>query len=163
MNSNDPITKRHKAWYGDVQMERMYCEQCKEMCLVVKGRKQCCDRPTKTRVSKACVEYITPPEKRRISLSKKQKKAMIEDQGNRCFYCLREFGSAYLRNGVVKSLKVHFDHINPYVMTYNNQKENYVASCNVCNLLKSSKVFSTIEEIREYVYGKQKTKGYSFL
>lgn len=70
-----------------------------------------------------------------------------------CFYCDREFGSVVWVKRE-RTLRVHWDHVTPYVHTFDNREVNFVAACQICNGWKSDKVFDTIEEIRGYLQRK---------
>ena len=130
------ITERHRAWYGDILLERMFCKECDCMCLVIEDIKQCCLKKAMAEKSTE-IEYVSEPVRKRKQLPLSVKKKILSEQGRRCFYCFRKFGSRYCRNNKIGYLKLHFDHINPYIMTYNNQPDNFVASCDVCNFIKS--------------------------
>lgn len=74
---------------------------------------------------------------------------ILERQGNSCIYCEGEFDqySEYKGNPVM--LNVEWDHFVPYSYTFSNNKDNFVASCQVCNKLKSDSVYKTLNEARE--------------
>jgi 5-methylcytosine-specific restriction endonuclease McrA len=93
----------------------------------------------------------------------KKRREVIERQGNKCFYCGEPFGEYYIRNGVAKKLTIHFDHFVPFAFSGNNDNENFVASCNICNSIKSDKVFETEEDARCYVEHARKRKGIIYL
>jgi len=152
------MSYQHKSYYGNICMDRMYCEECGTYCLIIDGIKQCCDEPVKVTKSKK-IKIMSPPEKKRRCLSKKDRVAILEKQGNKCFYCGREFGSYYYRDGKKKVLKLHYDHIMPYVGTYNNNAKNIVAACHICNLIKSSHVFKTIEQAKDHINDRRLVKG----
>jgi hypothetical protein len=80
-----------------------------------------------------------------------EKKLILELQGNRCLYCEMLFGSAIERKGRLIFLKVNWDHFVPFAYTQNNYAYNFVAACQICNGIKSSHLFKTLEEARIYV------------
>ena len=93
---------------------------------------------------------------------------ILKLQGNKCYWCNREFGSyLYLKSKLVR-LIYHFDHVIPYAYTQTNYKHNFVAACQLCNEWKSSKIFYTdnihelIGEMRYFLaekWGKLLDKG----
>ena len=87
-----------------------------------------------------------------------ERKRILDLQGNKCLYCNREFGSMYMRNGKILSTRLHFDHLIPYSYSQNNTN-NFVAVCNICNGIKSNKMFDTVEEVFHYVEYNRKKKG----
>lgn len=89
---------------------------------------------------------------RRIPTSVRQK--IVGRQGGRCYWCSRKFGVPYLKRGRIKKLTVHIDHTIPYAYSGASREEELVASCSVCNLLKSSKFFDNEEEVRVYLQEK---------
>lgn len=75
-----------------------------------------------------------PPHWRQVEL--------VESQGWACLYCDEPFHS--LR-------RVCWDHFVPLSLAHNNATQNFVAACRLCNSLKGSLVFETVEEVRTYV------------
>ena len=151
--------KKHLAFYGNVRIPRIWCSECKGMTLVINDVKQCCDEGLKAQYDKKKI-ICEVTNKRRIPKYKEQQR-ILEIQQNKCLYCNKEFGTPYFRNGKLSFLKLHFDHLVPYAYSRNN-KMNFVAACNVCNGLKSSKVFETVEEVFYYVEYNRKKKGITY-
>jgi len=46
---------------------------------------------------------------------------------------------------------VHYDHAVPFAYLNSNPRWNWVAACNICNLIKGDKMFHSIQEIRMHV------------
>ena len=153
-------SKAGMALYGNIALERGYCKECDTTAFVRNGKLACCGAefskvPDKYyRVSGSPQGRKTPPaaEKRRI----------LEEQENKCFYCDVEFDSLRWRNGRAIRIKLHWDHKLPYAYSQNNHTSNFVAACHVCNGIKSDKVFQTVEEAQIYLQDKRKAKGYDF-
>ncbi len=76
---------------------------------------------------------------------------ILESQNYQCFYC-----GSDLHNECIE-----YDHIEPWVYDYNNKKDNLVASCKICNNIKSSKVFDDIEDIRNHIISQRKKRRLS--
>jgi len=52
-----------------------------------------------------------------------------------------------------------WDHYIPYAYSQNNYPYNFVAACALCNGIKSSHLFDTLEEAIEYVKRRRAKKG----
>ena len=148
------------ALYGSVALERGYCKRCKGMAIIKGGVLQCCDSPVVDLPTR--FERISEPLHRRKSPTKAGKDRILDKQENRCFYCGVAFGSFRFRNGLPFIVKVNWDHQLPFIYSQNNDNENFVASCSVCNGIKSSHIFQTVEEAQVYIADKRKQKGYDF-
>lgn len=98
----------------------------------------------------------------RRPLLEKIKREIKNAQNNKCFYCGHEIGSIYFYKGKHNLTKIHWDHFIPVIYSRNNQKENYVMACNICNLIKGTKIFDDVAAARKYIEHKIKTKGYKF-
>lgn len=82
------------------------------------------------------------------------KDELLEQQGYVCIYCAEPFGSVVRkRNGGYTVTSVHFDHAIPLAYLNANPRWNWVAACNICNMIKGSKMFHTIAEIRMHILG----------
>lgn len=141
------------ALYGTVGIVREYCQGCCRTALVVDGVKQCCDKPL---VSYAQgYKRMVGAEPKRRSLKKWEKEAILTEQENRCLYCGHTFGALVRlyrgRRLVEVFLKVQWDHVLPFIHTYNNDLENFAAACQICNHYKRDRIFTDLEEARIYV------------
>jgi 5-methylcytosine-specific restriction endonuclease McrA len=48
-------------------------------------------------------------------------------------------------------LKVNWDHVVPFSYSQNNYAYNFVAACQICNGIKGSQMFKTLEEARIHI------------
>ena len=142
----------HYAFYGNVRMERVFCDNCKTYSLVVDGGRACCDEPFDNEDGMG-YKVMSSPEPKRTTPTQYEKQDILQAQDGCCFYCGLEFGEVVWDNRKKKArtLKINWDHFTPYAYGFNNKSSNFVASCNICNRLKSSKVFDTIDEAKEYM------------
>src|SRR3990167_3339930 len=140
-----------KTFYGGVCMPRVYCGRCKTTCFVIDGQRACCDEPV--------VEIRTEKKVRmsdglsnRNRFSKSQIAALIALQDNRCAYCLYRFNSWQINQQTRKrlKLKIHIDHMIPWSYLATNEGE-LVAACQICNSLKSNRVFDDFDSIRIFL------------
>jgi len=52
-----------------------------------------------------------------------------------------------------------WDHAEPFMFSQNNEANNFVASCSYCNGWKSSKIFQSLEEVKDYVRARWEKKA----
>jgi len=160
------IKKRHIAIYGNIPLERGYCRDCVQTCIILDGIKQCCGGHVKgIDISEQPVIRISEPQFRRKHFSKEFKRKILNEQNYLCIYCGKFFGSLYCIEGKlgIKKTRAEFDHFIAFVYSANNKSENIVAACNICNGLKSDKMFNDLEGVTLYVTEKTKEKKISYL
>lgn len=149
----------HMALYGNIVIPRVFCSECDSYGLVVDDIKQCCERPAKT-ISERTKRISDCPIGRNIP-KKKVRDFILETQSYRCFYCWRRFGQTVFRESRSIRLKIAWDHVNPYVYSLDNRNSNFVASCQICNGIKSSLIFKDADEARIHITERWKDKHYS--
>ena len=98
-------------------------------------------------------------DKRRVPKQRQRREILVKQRG-KCFYCRGNFGDWYEHKGRPMLLKPVWDHLLPWCYSGNNEAGNFVASCRVCNGLKSGKVFDSIYEAKIYVQAQRVRKGY---
>jgi 5-methylcytosine-specific restriction endonuclease McrA len=135
------VVRAHVAQYGSVRILRGYCPDCKRTAFILDNKFQCCDLPVKRVILEAETNVITLPSKRR-RFSRKAKLIALVSQLDQCLYCDRSFS--------LDNLPV-FDHFRPHSFVNDVSVYNCAAACGVCNTLKGSRVFNTIQEARKYV------------
>ena len=140
-------------------MQRAYCQECKTTALILDGLIQCCD--SEYFKEPKAYERMSNPEGTRRLPTRSARNEKLKRQENRCFYCDRLFGNHIFKNGKLHRLRVHWDHTVPFSYSQDNRADNFVAACNVCNLLKHDKLFTTAEEARAYLAEAWKRKNYS--
>lgn len=149
--------KSHYAQYGNNIIPRAYCPKCQLWSMIIDGMRQCCDEVFEDYGTR--IKVVVPARKKRLQLRRKQKNEILEIQHGRCFYCNNELGYYYERNFKVFKSTTHFDHILPFCYSYNNNQRNFVASCNLCNSIKGSKMFKNIKELRNHINERRIKKG----
>lgn len=153
-----------KAEFGRVAMLRAMCPICDSMALVVKGRMACCGADPKRR-DVYMVKKEAEGEHRRSILGAKEKRDILQAQGNVCFYCGRPFHTPFWhprRKRVMVTL-IHFDHFVCWDFSRDTSIGNMVAACSICNLLKGSKIFPDADSARAFIKHRIGKKGYQFL
>jgi len=134
-------------------MLKGYCPYCRDMAFVIDGHLSCCG----FRVGDGPITEIiqeTPAVGKRRKPSGGKIAAILEEQGGKCFYCEREIGSWQPYKGKIVRLKPHCDHQVPYCFGFNNRPENFVVACHVCNFHKSGFVFTSLEDLKDYLQRK---------
>ena len=139
------------ALYGNVGLLRTFCDECQQTCLVVRGLKQCCNRPEGDPDAVVGAERISEPDSRKKQPTKAEKIRILRRQDYRCLYCERRLESSAWYKGKYILLRINWDHVLPFEYSRSNEPENFVACCHVCNHWKSSRIFTYLEEIQVYV------------
>ena len=131
------------------------------MTIVLDGIKLCCDKKPTGKKTKE-VEIMSSPKRVRKQPSAKEKRRLISEQDNRCFYCGMMFGSCYTRDGInFLTTKIHYDHLVPFA--YSQTNEHFVASCNICNMIKRDKMFDRLEDLVHYILNRIDEKKIDFI
>ena len=141
-----------KAIYGKVQLNHHICPKCKNPILNDSKFFVCdvCGYNNKDDDAKK-FKVIVPPPGIRKKPPKQIQKLILNIQNNRCFWCGNKFATAYWKNNRLKYLRIHWDHKIPFSFEQTNRDENWVASCNICNLFKSNYLFKTEKECRKFI------------
>jgi len=145
--------------YGNINLTKEWCNKCDSYSFVISGKLVCCGAHQTQLPQLYKRESI--PEQRRKTISAKEKKIQLEKQDYRCFYCGKNLGSLVFRKSKPVKLKTEWDHMIPYSLTQNNEPTNFVAACHICNRLKSSSVFQTVDEAKIYLLSRWEEKGYT--
>lgn len=146
--------------YGNILLQKTWCEDCECTTFVRNHRKHCCGGLT----------YATPeryvresePEFTRHIPNKFEREKILNDQDNRCLYCDQAFGTVKHRKGKKLNLRLQWDHKLPYAYSADNRSSNFAAACHVCNAIKSDLIFQDIDEARAHIAMQRKDKGYDF-
>lgn len=140
------------------------CPECHRTSFISNGAMACCGSPVDLIEITDIRRIIDPPKRRhggKRSLSKNKIWRVLQEQGYRCFWCGHIFGSIYRHNNhPTESLTIHFDHVLPFSYVQHNRTANLVASCNICNGIKSALYFDTLAETRDYLKSEWMRRGY---
>jgi len=77
-----------------------------------------------------------------------------------CAYCGRAFGLLIIREKRVMRLRLEWDHNEPFAYSQTNAPTNWIPACHLCNRWKSSRIFSTLTQLKDYLAFKWKKNGY---
>lgn len=152
------VTKSMLGYYGNTKLIREKCPECDEWSFVLDGYLVCCDVLSQELPTKMKRMSIT--ESRRRLPPMKDRRRILDEQDNRCIYCLRTLGTRIIKDGRLVKLRLHWDHLIPYKMTQNNNSDNFAASCHLCNLVKGALVFDTVEAARIHVQARWEQNGW---
>lgn len=151
--------QNHYAEYGNTKIARGYCHKCKNNAFVIDGIIQCCSRSyafesnVVKKMSLSSPFRKTPP--------KAIKKLILDQQQNKCLYCEIEFGSFIFKGTRPILVKLAWDHQIPFAYAQNNKNQNFCAACQICNGIKSSIMFQTVDEAKLHIMHIREKKHYS--
>ncbi|SRR6266498_3733337 len=133
-------------------MIKANCRDCGSSALVLDGKLLCCDALLSSEPTRVKRECASDHQRRLPPLA--DRRSQLKLQQNHCFYCDRIFGSRVYRGARLTRLRVEWDHVIPYSYCEDNCISNFVAACHVCNAIKSSHVFSSLESARAFINSK---------
>ena len=146
----------YRAIYGKASFIKAYCEDCETEAFIINGCYACCDsKYIKDNIDRTI--YVTQKSNKRKAITTKERRGLIEQQNNRCFYCDCDLGGYYIRNNTLRKIKAHIDHVHPFSAVGNATE--FVAACNVCNQIKSNKVFSSMDELIDHIKNRKRDKN----
>lgn len=147
--------------YGSVSIPTAFCKGCNQDSFIIDNKYTCCGKNVVIELKYKKYKRVSESDKIR-RIPEGLKKDILQDQEYSCFYCLVPFSFEVRRKGKLVTRKIEFDHLVPFSYQNNNNRENLVASCDVCNRLKSSMCFQTTDEARVYLQSERESKGYDF-
>ncbi len=146
--------------YGDVYLLSEKCPECGTESFVFDGKLACCGRKSSgkppsgwKRMSRCRTDRM------RVSVLVQQQ--LLAEQRNRCAYCEIPFSKPVYRHSKLWRRTIHFDHFVPWSYSFSNRKQNIVASCSVCNSIKSWLMFKDIYECQAYIMRQWRDKGFT--
>ena len=167
-----------RSLYGKVALNKEHCPSCQTMAFVFDGELACCGwlveaNPQRYKREVICGLGARPKIPQRL------REEIIESQNGHCLYCELPFGYSVTRiragrrqagNRVFGTsldpkfsrvrLLPRIDHMVPWSYQGHHEQGNLAAACHVCNGIKSSKCFRTVEEARVYISQEKERKGY---
>lgn len=152
------MTKDHFKIFGNICIVSAWCADCEDEALVIQNEFSCCGLPYEQKPISKYVRESEPVQKRK-KISKSTKDAILKNQNFKCFYCERHFGKSVFKGNKEIILKINYDHKIPFVYNQNNFNSNMVAACHICNSLKSSMIFNSIESAQVYLKTKWDEKN----
>jgi 5-methylcytosine-specific restriction endonuclease McrA len=152
--------KSYIGLYGNVKILKEFCPHCQGYAFVLHGRLACCNREAVAEPRRFKRE--SEPEYARRRPSPDEQREILLFQNHCCIYCESPFGFIRYRHGRPLSLRIEWDHQIPFAYSRNNVTANFVAACHVCNRIKSSLCFPSIEEAAVYLSEQRQHRGYNF-
>ena len=151
----------HIAEFGSTRIKRAFCKYCDQYALVIDGELQCCDRPCGEEKPPKRIKKMSLADGRR-GLSLRSRRDILREQDYRCLYCNQTFGDTVRRKSRRLRLRIEFDHAIPFAFCADTKAENMVAACHVCNGIKSSRIYGSLDEARTDLMFRREEKGYNF-
>lgn len=139
---------------GNATLFRVACPNCRAINLSGENIILCVECKMKFEAKTDRVRVLIN-KKQRNRIKAATKRRIIEQQKNRCFWCGTNLNGYYILRGRMNKTRTHFDHVVPFVYQQNDSEENLVASCNICNGIKSCLVFESNEACRHYILKKR--------
>lgn len=96
----------------------------------------------------------------RLSCPVFTKNRLREEQHGKCAFCNIPTDAQIFRNGNLVQLSEEFDHFVPISYGGSNSLANWVLSCNVCNTIKSDRMFTNMRHARIVIEAERSQKGY---
>jgi DNA-binding CsgD family transcriptional regulator len=84
---------------------------------------------------------------------------IIADQDNCCLYCEIPIGTTIRRKGRDVTLRAQWDHFIPYSYLARNPSANWALACHICNLIKSCRMFQTVQDARAAILPERIRRG----
>lgn len=135
--------------YGSTRLESDYCPDCQAHAFILGGKFSCCGKQCESDKWKDLIVEVDTSNKKRQHPGAQERKIILEDQENKCFYCGDEFGQWRHINGTPKMVRLQWDHVVPF--SYNGNNHEFVAACAECNIAKRALHFSDAEEAKTYL------------
>lgn len=141
------MEKRIMYVYGNITIPTDYCYQCHARSFVFDDKIACCGSPCPPRPVQG-FKIIADVVFKRHPISAKLARKILDSQDYCCIYCSARFGSMRNFKGKNEIVKLHFDHLIPFV--YGGNHTRIVAACSRCNVHKSDKYFDNLADIQQY-------------
>ena len=109
-----------------------------------------------------CKGDATYTSRNRKPPGKRVRDRILERQDNRCLYCQMPFGSEVIRKYSYVYLRLQWDHFVPHAYLGRRAEDNWAAACHVCNGIKASRVFESLDEARRFIVNRAIEKGYHY-
>jgi 5-methylcytosine-specific restriction endonuclease McrA len=154
------LKESYLEMYGSIELKRSFCPHCQGMTIIKHGTYVCCGQPFTDTGPVYCARACESAPRR--ELNKPEQSAILQAQHYRCFYCDQDFGSTHLRHDKPIKLTIHWDHQLPYAYSGDSRPTNYVAACQVCNHIKSDRIFVSEEDARTTLALRRKQLGCDF-
>jgi len=151
-----------KSLYGNIALLKAYCPFCKAYSFIIDGCFVCCERKYEDIPINEIKKREIVGETERSYIPLKVKKEILESQEHKCIYCNCNLSGHIwdTRNSKFIKVKIHYDHFVSWNYSQDSHPSNLVASCHICNLIKSDKYFKDIISARDFILNTRIKKGY---
>ena len=148
-----------KVFFGTTVLYRAYCSKCDNYSIIINGAFVCCGKnvPKPTKIIYKRESNIVS---NRIKLARKASDKILEHQKYKCAWCGFDFFSVIENQyGEDFYLVPCFDHIVPFSYA-GDLSNNWVASCQICNMLKSNNYFDSYNEAYQIINERRLQHGF---
>jgi 5-methylcytosine-specific restriction endonuclease McrA len=156
---DSPMKAVTKSIYGNVALLKDFCPICKTYSFVVDGEYSCCglshDDIPLGEVKKR--ESLGAGSRKHYS-SQKLRKKLLGEQNNKCIYCGMDFSEPAWVDGRSVKLRIHLDHFIAWDYSQDNSRSNMVATCHLCNQIKSDLYFADLISARNFILERRQKK-----
>ncbi len=146
--------------YGDVYLLSEKCPACETESFVISGKLVCCGTKASGKPPSGW-KRMSLCKSARMRLSPLVQREILSEQRNTCAYCEIPFHVPVYRHSKRWHRSIHFDHFVPWAYSFSNRRRNIVASCSVCNQIKSWLMFKDIYECQAYIMRQWRYKGFT--
>lgn len=155
--------KRTIAVYGSKKIQRECCKECQSWAFIISNKFACCDADFNNDSNGVfTIKRMSIANSSRSRPSNKKIKEMLEKQNNVCVYCDVLFGTPFIhpRLKKLRITTVCLDHFVPYSYLKANNLDNFLCACQICNGIKTNKMFADVDDAKAYIKYRMKVKGY---
>lgn len=143
------------AVYGNIQILRGQCPRCGGTALILDNIYRCCNIAFIGKIKG--YKFEVECSNKRVQPPLHIQEYLLAKHDNHCLYCCKELGKYIKHRNKLVLLKVTWDHFIPYSYLQDNPEDNWVLSCQICNGIKSNKIFETLKEAKEHIYAQRET------
>ncbi len=134
--------------YRGFALKSVFCKECGYSCFTDGDLRGCCHRPI-GKPDNDIIQVEISGKARRKRPKTDEAKRILEYQNHKCLYCGIPFDSYRTVFGKCEKVRLHWDHRIPFIYAQTNS--DFVASCSVCNGIKSARLFETLDEARAFI------------
>lgn len=144
--------KVRQVYYGRTRIIQTYCEKCETWGFTDKHFCSSCGVPYDIGSAEEChPEYRLPITDWRSRVKDKIRRSVYERDDYVCQYCARRCYDSWITD----PRQLTLDHAISWTTGGGNVEENLLTCCRECNIIKGNKIFSSIEQAREYIRSKE--------
>lgn len=146
----------------NIKLKKYWCVKCRAYSFANGDRLVCCDS-NKPKVKQVIDEHAVAKNMRKRVL---KDRSIFERDNYHCVYCGKDLSHIEFYT-TRRSQKIHkliptIDHLVPYSFALADDRNNLVTSCNLCNNIKGSHVFTDIADAQAYIWHRLQKLGVEY-